>query len=160
MFKRIKKLRRFFIGLIRLSRLNLFHPNLTINSKGFYCGYNCFISRDNTVRIGKNFYMGNYCHISAESTIGDDVLFASYVSLVGGDHKVDNIDCLIRESGRDKFKNTVIEDDVWIGHGAIIMHGVQIKKGAVIAAGAIVTKDVNEREIVGGNPAKRIRMRM
>lgn len=103
--------------------------------------------------------MGNYCHIAAEATIGNDVLFASYVSLVGGDHKIDNIDCLIRKSGKETLKQIIIEDDVWVGHGAIILHGVHIKKGAVVAAGSVVTKDINEYEIVGGNPARLIRLR-
>lgn len=159
MVQQIKRLRHFFVGLYRLQLLKLFHPKLEIDPKGFYCGLDCFIGPQSTVKIGKNFFMGNYCHIAAKSTIGDNVLFASYVSLVGGDHRIDNIDCLIRESGKDVLKEIIIEDDVWIGHGAIIMHGVHIKKGAVVAAGSVVTKKISKREIVGGNPAKFIRMR-
>uniref|UniRef100_UPI004053CEA7 CatB-related O-acetyltransferase n=1 Tax=Niveibacterium sp. SC-1 TaxID=3135646 RepID=UPI004053CEA7 len=54
----------------------------------------------------------------------------------------------------------VVEDDVWIGHNAIVLPGVKrIGRGAVIAAGAVVTKDVRPYEIVGGNPARHIRMR-
>lgn len=103
--------------------------------------------------------MGNYCHLSANAQIGNDVLFASFVSLVGGDHRIDNIDVPIRKSGRDELKTITICDNVWVGHGAIIMHGVTIGSGAVIAAGAIVTKDVEENAIVAGNPAKFIRHR-
>ncbi|WP_366520909.1 DapH/DapD/GlmU-related protein [Mucilaginibacter sp.] len=103
--------------------------------------------------------MGNYCHLSANAVIGNDVLFASFVSLVGGDHKIDNIDVPIRLSGRDEFKTITIGDNVWIGHGAIVMHGINIETGAVIASGAVVTKDVPANAIVGGNPAKFIRYR-
>lgn len=53
----------------------------------------------------------------------------------------------------------VLEDDVWIGYGAIILSGVRIHQGAVVAAGAIVTKDVPPYAIVGGNPAKIIKYR-
>ena len=53
----------------------------------------------------------------------------------------------------------VIENDVWIGHGAIIMDGVKIGNGAVIGAGAVVTKDVEPYAIMGGVPAKLIRYR-
>ena len=103
--------------------------------------------------------MGNYCHIAAETQIGDDVMFASYVSLVGGDHQIDNIDVPMNASVKSELKTIYIEDNVWIGHGAIILQGVRIKTGAVVAAGAVVTKDVESNAIVGGNPAKLIRYR-
>ncbi|MBV8428124.1 MAG: hypothetical protein JOZ88_12860, partial [Hyphomicrobiales bacterium] len=50
-------------------------------------------------------------------------------------------------------------NDVWVGHGAIVLPGRRIGDGAVIAAGAIVTKDVPPYTIVGGNPARIIRPR-
>jgi phosphonate metabolism protein (transferase hexapeptide repeat family) len=50
-------------------------------------------------------------------------------------------------------------DDVWVGHGAIILPGRRIGTGAVIAAGAIVTKDVQPYAIVAGNPARHLRWR-
>lgn len=53
----------------------------------------------------------------------------------------------------------VIGDDVWIGRRAIINKKCQIGNGVIIAAGANVTKDVEDYAIVGGNPAKLIRMR-
>lgn len=58
-----------------------------------------------------------------------------------------------------QLKKTIIHNDVWIGHGAIINAGVTIGNGAVIAAGAVVTKNVEPYAIVGGNPAKLIRYR-
>ena len=54
---------------------------------------------------------------------------------------------------------TIIEDDVWIGYGAIIMSGVTIAKGCIIAAGAIVTKNTEQYSIYGGNPARKIASR-
>jgi acetyltransferase-like isoleucine patch superfamily enzyme len=51
----------------------------------------------------------------------------------------------------------VVEDDVWIGAGAIITDGVRICKGAVVAAGAVVTQDVPPYTVVGGVPAKALR---
>lgn len=53
----------------------------------------------------------------------------------------------------------VIEDDVWVGTRAIILAGVTIGRGAVVAAGAVVTKSVPPYAIVGGNPARILRMR-
>ncbi|MBS7564006.1 Vat family streptogramin A O-acetyltransferase [Mucilaginibacter sp. Bleaf8] len=55
--------------------------------------------------------------------------------------------------------DTVIGNDVWIGHDATIMPGVKIGNGAVIAAKSVVTKDVPDYAIVGGNPAQLIRKR-
>jgi len=53
----------------------------------------------------------------------------------------------------------VVEDEVWIGTNALILSGVKIGKGAIVAAGAVVTKDVPNYAIVGGNPAKIIKYR-
>ncbi|AGR41748.1 CatB-related O-acetyltransferase [Spiroplasma diminutum] len=60
----------------------------------------------------------------------------------------------------EKIKgDTIIENDVWIGYGATIMPGIKIGNGAIIAAKSVITKDVEPYSIVGGNPAKLIRMR-
>ena len=53
----------------------------------------------------------------------------------------------------------IVQNDVWVGHGATIMSGVTLHNGCVVAAGAVVTKDVPPYAIVGGNPAKIIRYR-
>ena len=53
----------------------------------------------------------------------------------------------------------VIEDDVWLGFGVIVLDGVRIGKGAVIGAGSVVTKDIPEGAIAAGIPARVIKMR-
>lgn len=63
----------------------------------------------------------------------------------------------IEYADRDAF--VVINNDVWIGSGAILLNGVTIGDGAVIAAGAVVTKNVQPYSIVGGVPAKKIGQR-
>lgn len=55
--------------------------------------------------------------------------------------------------------DTIIGNDVWIGHQATIMPGVTVGDGAVIGTKAVVTKNVEPFSIVGGNPAKLIRQR-
>lgn len=56
-------------------------------------------------------------------------------------------------------KNTIVDHDVWIGHGAAIMPGVRIGAGAIVAAASVVARDVPPYAVVGGNPATVIRMR-
>lgn len=99
--------------------------------------------------------IGNYC------SIAENVKF-----LLGVEHR---LNCISTFPFKSKMLNKtmegiskgniVIEDDVWIGYGAMIMSGVHIGQGAVIAAGSVVTKDVLPYAIVGGSPAKIIRFR-
>lgn len=158
MINKIKKLRRLFLGKIQIFIFQLKGCDFS-SENGFFSGPNSFVSKKNKIRIGKNFYMGNNCHLSANAVIGDNVLLASNVSFVGGDHIIDFIDVPIRESGRGELKTILIGDNVWVGHGAIIMHGVKIGSGVVVAAGSVVTKDIPPNAVFGGNPAKLIRYR-
>lgn len=157
-FEKVKSLRRLILGWLRLLELKMVNGKIVVGS-GFFCGSGCRVSSNRRILIGDNFYMGFNCYLAANVTIGDDVMFASNVALVGGDHKIDNIDTPIRLSGRDEIKTINIGSDVWIGHGAIVLHGVKIGKGAVIGAGSVVTKDVPDYAVAVGNPAKIIRFR-
>lgn len=55
--------------------------------------------------------------------------------------------------------DTVVENDVWIGYGAMILPGVRIGNGAIVAAEAVVSQDVPPYAIVAGNPARVVKMR-
>lgn len=112
------------------------------------------------IELGNNVQFGPGCIIQCDTKIGNNVLLAHNVAMIGKD---DHLFCFpgtpIWYSGRgDRFK-TIIEDDVWIGHNAIILSGVHIGSGSIIASGAVVTKDVPACSIVGGNPAKLIKKR-
>lgn len=157
MIKTIKSLRRLVVGKYRYYFFKIINPKFYVGDN-FYCASGCHVS-NRKIFIGNNFYMGFNCHLGAPAVIGNNVIFASNVALVGGDHKIDFINTPIRESGRDTIKMINIEDDVWIGHGAIILHGVKISSGAVIGAGSVVTKDVPSNAIFCGNPAHLIRYR-
>lgn len=116
-------------------------------------------SKNAIVFKGTDVYFGFDCHIGANLEVGNKVMFASAVSFVGGDHEYRKPSVYIKDADRQPLKPIIIEDDVWVGHGAIIMQGVTIGCGAIVAAGAVVTKDVPACTIVGGNPAKKIRDR-
>ena len=112
------------------------------------------------VVFGHHVQFGSKCMIQCDIEFGNYVLVASNVSFVGkDDHLFDKVSTPIWNSGRGDSYKTYIGNDVWIGHGAIIMGGVKICDGAIVAAGAVVTKDVPPCAIVGGNPAKVIKDR-
>ncbi len=112
------------------------------------------------ITFGHHVQFGSNCMIQCDIEFGNYVLVASNVSFVGkDDHLFDKVGTPIWNSGRGDSYKTYIGNDVWIGHGAIIMGGVKIGDGAIVAAGAVVTKDVPPGAIVGGNPAKVIKQR-
>lgn len=137
--------------------------------KNFHCGRQTFLWAKNRLEIGDNFYLGKFSSIETDCVIGDNVIFANYVGVVGRyDHNYQQIGIPIRLASqiRDSDYNwkglnnlTIIGNDVWVGYGAIIMSGVHIADGTIIAAGALVTHDTEPYTIYGGVPAKKIRMR-
>lgn len=127
--------------------------------KNFYIGKQIYI-RPNTVSVGNNVFIGSFSHLSVKDLFIDDyTMIASSVSIVGGDHNFEIIGIPTIFNGRGKEKEVIIEKDVWIGYGAIIMHGVKLGEGSIIGAGSVVTKDVEPYTIVAGNPAKFVRYR-
>jgi len=92
--------------------------------------------------------------------IGNKVLIASDVALLNSDdHRYDIVGKTIWDSGRgDKYK-LIIEDDVWIGHGAIILSPATIGRGSIVAAGSVVNQDFPRYSIMAGVPARVVKMR-
>jgi acetyltransferase-like isoleucine patch superfamily enzyme len=89
-------------------------------------------------------------------------MFGPQVGIIAGNHNTSEIgsymfDVQIKRLGDDQ--PVVIEDDVWIGFRAIILKGVTVGRGSIVAAGAVVISDVPRYSIVGGVPARVIRMR-
>lgn len=118
--------------------------------------WNVYISP--RISVGNNVTISENVKIRANTMIGNDVLIGPGVHIITVNHGLDAIDTLIRL--QEEKENTVqIGDDVWIGTNAIILPGVKIASHAIVAAGAIVTKDIPEYAIVGGNPAKILKYR-
>jgi acetyltransferase-like isoleucine patch superfamily enzyme len=106
------------------------------------------------IRIGRNCLISEFNVLRGQGgiTIGDNVYTSPHVQIVAVDHVFDDPDRPIVEQGITA-RGIVIEDDVWVGAGAMILDGVRVGRGAVIAAGAVVTGDVPPRTLVGGVPA-------
>lgn len=112
------------------------------------------------IRIGHNVQFGQYCNIASNVHFGNNILMAGRVSFVGKyDHTFDIPGQTIWQGKRGENGTTVVENDVWIGDGAIIMSGITIGKGSIVAAGSVVTKSIPKCEIWGGNPARKIKDR-
>jgi acetyltransferase-like isoleucine patch superfamily enzyme len=123
----------------------------TFMDKHSFCGYDCEITN---------------CEIGSFTSIANGVVIGGGMHPIGwvGTSPVfyegrDSVKAKFSEFKRDKVKTTLIGHDVWIGRNALIKQGVTIGNGAVIGMGSIVTKDVFPYSIIGGNPAKIIRMR-
>jgi acetyltransferase-like isoleucine patch superfamily enzyme len=111
------------------------------------------------ISIGKDCLVGEYSIIRGQGgvVIGDRVYTSPYTQIIAVNHVFDDPNQPFVDQGITA-QGIRIEDDVWLGAGAIITDGVHIGNGAVVAAGAVVTKDVPPHSVVGGVPAKTIRM--
>jgi maltose O-acetyltransferase len=116
----------------------------------FYCVY------------GHNIYLGDFVFLNVlctildcnEVRIGHHVMIGPCVQIYTAAHE---LQAEARIQGWEIARPIVIEDNVWIGGGAILLPGVRIGRGAVVGAGAVVTRSVQANMVVAGNPARVIR---
>ena len=117
------------------------------------------------IEVGDDVFLGPGAFLSASESfirIGTKVMFGPNVTVLGGNHRFDVLGAFmsdVKEKRPQDDRGVDISDDVWVGAGAIILHGVVIERGAVVGAGAVVTRDVPAYSIVGGCPARVLRMR-
>lgn len=106
------------------------------------------------IRIGRGCFVGEFNVLRGQGgiTIGDNVYLSPMVQLMAVDHVFADPRRPIREQGITA-RGITIEDDVWIGAGAVVLDGVRVGRGAVIGAGAVVTRDVEPHTVVAGVPA-------
>ncbi|WP_333662173.1 Vat family streptogramin A O-acetyltransferase [Chishuiella changwenlii] len=143
------------------------NPNIIVGDYTYYDDFDNVENFEKNVKyhfdfIGDKLIIGKFCMIAS------DVKFI----MNGANHKMDGITAYpFYIFGKDWVKSTpkaedfpykgdtIIENDVWIGHNVTIMPGVKIGNGAIISTNSTVTKDVEPYSIVGGNPAKEIKKR-
>lgn len=136
---------------ISVGKNSIIHPTTIIRyGQNVKIGDNCLINHNNLLQPGKGpngrITIGNYVHT------GVNVMFLAF------NHGFYTTEIPTKEQDYIDAP-IVVEDDVWIGGGSIILSGVTIGKGAIIAAGAVVNKDVPQYAIVGGVPARVIKYR-
>ncbi|MFF2444685.1 maltose acetyltransferase domain-containing protein [Priestia megaterium] len=138
--KRTQLLREFFGS----TGENVYmEPNIRVDY-----GYNIF--------VGENFSANFDCVILdvCEVRFGDNCMLAPGVHVYTATHPLDPTE---RNSGKEYAKPIIFGDNVWIGGSAVINPGVAIGDNVVIASGSVVTKDIPNNVVVGGNPAKIIK---
>jgi acetyltransferase-like isoleucine patch superfamily enzyme len=140
---------RSILMAYRRKRFGLRHVHPT-----FYMTRSCKVTRD--LVAGEYSFLNIGCNVGQKVELGRYVMLGPYVSVVGNDHESSKPGVPIIFSGRPPQKQTVIDDDVWVGFGAIIMAGVRIGRGAIVGAGSVVTKTVPPYEIHAGVPAKKV----
>jgi acetyltransferase-like isoleucine patch superfamily enzyme len=118
-----------------------------------------------TIAVGDDVFLGPEALLSASRSgirIGNKVMFGPRVMILGGDHNTSVVGRFMKdvvEKRPEDDKEVVIEDDVWIGAGAILLKGVTIGRGAIVGAGAVVASSVPPYAIALGVPARVIRFR-
>lgn len=128
------------------------------------CGKNvniehgAFFGGGREIEVGNNSAIGLNARISGPLAIGDDVMMGPNVSIYTQNHETENIYKPMRLQTAPKEKVT-IGNDCWIGANAVILPGVTIGNGVIVGAGAVVTRDIPDYAVVGGVPAKVIKMR-
>ena len=142
------------------------HPNIEVGDFTYYDDLEDVYNFEKNVKyhfefIGDKLIIGKFCMIASGATF----------IMNGGNHLSNAISAYpfaifgngwenaMKEKSYPYKGDTLIGNDVWIGHKATIMPGVKIGDGAIIASHSVVTRDVAPYTIVGGNPAREIRKR-
>ena len=125
-------------------------------------GANSIIEPPFHCTYGSNTYLGDFVYLNYscivldnnEVHIGDHVMVGPAVQIYTAAHP---IEAAARIKGWEVAKRIVVEDNAWLGGGAILLPQVRVGRNAVVGAGAVVSRDVPANTVVAGNPAMVIR---
>jgi len=113
-----------------------------------------------SIKIGNNVGIGEFAYLGGSGglEIGDECIVGQYLSCHPENHNYENLDLSIRNQGVNR-KGIIIGKNCWIGSKVTILDGVKIGNGCILAAGSVVTKSFPDNSIIGGIPAKLLKMR-
>ena len=161
---------------ISIGNASTIHDNCYINAMsrgGVLIGNKFTLGRGSTIectgviktpgeflRIGNNvgISQGAFISVRGPVVIGDDTIIGPNCTIIAENHVFNDIETPIRKQGVER-KGIEIGKNCWLGANVTVLDGVHIGDGAIVAAGAVVNKNVNPNEIVGGIPAKLIKVR-
>jgi acetyltransferase-like isoleucine patch superfamily enzyme len=167
---RLAWLKLRFRGRLRTDGLAFVGPGVTFEigkdavvhlGRWSWIGHGCKIRcHEGEVHIGAKSVVGQECTISAfqHVSIGRECILADRVMLIDFDHGVVEVERPIRDQGIYK-RDVRVGHNVWIGYGAAFLRGVTVGDNSIVGTYAVVTKDVPANAVVGGVPARLIRMR-
>ncbi|WP_370224221.1 sugar O-acetyltransferase [Cytobacillus sp.] len=137
-------------------RTKLLKEMLGSTGKNVYMEPNIRFDYGYNTHVGENFFANFDCTILdvCEVRFGDNCMLAPGVQIYTATHPLHAAE---RNSGREYAKPILFGNNVWIGGSAVINPGLTIGNNVVIASGAVVTKDLPDNVVVGGNPAKIIK---
>lgn len=153
--------------------VEVYVENRQPDGRGLYIGSNCLVfprtrfvlgdmysNSSASLEIGNDVQIGPGCYISAEGgvSIGHFVLVGANVNILSSSYEYREAEIPVRWQGM-VYGKVVIEDDVAIGAGSVILKDVRIGRGAIIAAGSVVIDDIPDYGVVAGNPARLIKFR-
>ncbi|WP_273338574.1 acyltransferase [Eubacterium coprostanoligenes] len=125
-------------------------------------GISCHISNKKNFELGDNCWIGNNFFAKSEGgiSVGSGTIISRFCEIWTSNHNYDSEDLqCIPYDKRMITKPVIIGENCWIGSRVTIIPGVTIGEGVVVGAGSVVTKDIPDYAVVGGNPAKIIKYR-
>ena len=148
------------VGLGMEKRLLFYRITLPQWGKQFYVLPNVTFNYPLNLEIGENVFVNRGAYITARApiSIGKKALIGPYVVINSGNHNYSDRSVPIRDQSHS-IAPIKISDDVWIGAHATILPGVTLGEGAIVGAGAVVTHSVDPFTIVGGVPARPLKVR-
>jgi acetyltransferase-like isoleucine patch superfamily enzyme len=137
-------------------------PEATLHiGRWAWIGHRCKIRvHEGQASIGAKTVMGQECTVSAYQSvsIGRECIIADRVMMIDFDHGVTEVERPIRVQGIYK-RDVSVGNNCWIGYGACVLRGVELGDNAIIGTSAVVTKSFPANAVLGGVPARLIRMR-